>query len=140
MIFSICVQFSSFETNGTPYFCSCRYSLLNPPWNALHTIFPYKNLLPLYANLTSAEYSSQPNSLNLVSNHIDQESDHTFFITGYFTKIYSRNTCFSPLPKCTFFVFKALSLLSLHPATKTCISLNAHFNEEFYKQNFISVN
>jgi len=45
---------------------------------------------------------------------------------------------FLPLPKCAFFVFKALSSLSL--ATKTCISLDAHFNKEFDKQNLIPVN
>jgi len=77
-----------------------------------------------------------------VLNRIDQESDRTFFITGYFTKSKNseKNTVFRPYQNAPFLCLRSSHLLSLRPATKGCISLDAHFNEEFDKQNLISVN
>jgi len=129
-----------FSTQCHPYYC-CKLQVfvLESAMKCAPYNFPIQKFV---TTVRKPEYSPQSNSLNLVSsnvlNRIDQESDHIFFITGCFTKIYSKNSEKTPLPKCAFFVFKALS--SLRPATKTCISLDAHFNEEFDKLNLISVN
>jgi len=110
----------------------CRYLLLNLPVNALHTIFPYKSSLPLCTNLKSEEYSPQPNSLNLRSRIWPYFFHNWLFYKDIFQK-QLKNTVFRPYQNAPFLCLRPSHLLSLHLATKGCISLDAYFNEEFDK-------